>query len=140
MITENNLVKRLREMQGKMKIYPFVRRDIYLEDDLVILYKNWLKKACIPWERDREPCIPIGKVGPSIVFGHYLKEKLLASDWSHALFQHAIIPEKQYRDILNHLGDVWDPSHTGEGPKGWENVKVNSKEDFLENSNPYRNN
>ena len=106
MITLNNSIinrKPKNERTKSAPIYSIELNNTYLEDELIHLYKKWLEKTNNTWSIDQEPCVPIGQIGPSIVFGHYLKEELNVSSWSHVLFQHVVIPEKQYRDILSHL-------------------------------------
>lgn len=96
-----------KELYQNKGIYPFELQDIYLTDDAVSLYSEWLKKRKIKWGPKSSPCLPIAKVGPSLVFGHCSKEGIKSSDWPITIFQHVIIPEKQYAELSSHLCSIF---------------------------------
>lgn len=93
-------------------IYPFELQDMYISDDVLGLYTQWIKKMGMGISRDFEaaPCLPIGRVGPSLVFAHYSKVAIKGSEWPLNIFQHVIIPEAQYAELLSYLNSVlnWD--------------------------------
>lgn len=120
---------------NKELIYPIKLEDEYLSDDIISLFTEWIKKKNINFDLQKVPVIPIGRVGPSLVFGHYQKEALRSSDWSINLFQHVLIPEKQYLEIGNHLKSLSNDVHIAQDKNNqipWDSITINTKEEYLD--------
>ncbi len=82
-------------------VYPFELQDIYLADDVISLFTEWLRYIDI--DLQNEPCVPIGKIGPSLVFAHYSKEAIKSSPWPLEIFQHVIISQKKYSQVSEYI-------------------------------------
>lgn len=122
-----------KELYQNKGIYPFELQDIYLTDDTVSLYSEWLKKRNIKWGPKSSPCLPIAKVGPSIVFGHCSKEGIKSSDWPITIFQHVIIPEKQYAELSSHLCSILGMGSEEEAHQVPRIIPdIDSKEEYLD--------
>ena len=117
-------------------IYPFELQDLYLPDDVVTLYSEWLKKLNIRWDPENVPSLPIAKIGPSLVFGHYSQAAIKESDWPLGIFQHLIIPEKQYAELSIHLTSILDLGVQLRGAKlepiPFVIPNITSKEEYLD--------
>jgi len=56
---------------GEHRLYPVALSPASVYDAAVQLYSRWLDIAGAAFEADAEPWLPIGRVGPLLVLGHY---------------------------------------------------------------------
>lgn len=132
-LKENNMRK---SSSKSAYVYPFVLQEIHLADDVLVVYEQWLNKTKRHWNAVSSPCLPIGKIGPSLVFAHYAKAAIKSSEWPLELFQHVVISEEQYGKLFEYLNLIFQPKvqlkNTAQIEWSFNFPVIASKDDFLE--------
>lgn len=117
-------------------VYPFALQEVHLADDALVLYEQWLNKTKRQWNALNSPCLPIGKIGPSLVFAHYAKAAIKSSEWPLELFQHVVISEDQYSKLFEYLDLIFQRkvplNHLAQKEWTLNFPTIVSKDDFLE--------
>lgn len=89
-------------------MYPARLETTFLDTQTLHCLQEWLTifandNTATKRERIEEPCVPIGMLGPSIIFGHYQTSLMYQNSWNLALFPHILISKEQYQSILMSL-------------------------------------
>lgn len=116
----------------KNQIYPLDLQDTYLADDVITLFMGWLQKININFDDQQLPILPIGKMGPSLIVGHYSIELVKSSVWPSNIFQHVIISEKQYFELFEYLRSIITPQFPANNQISLNSIIIQSKEDYLD--------